>query len=134
MQKKDFGIVYQTKENMGSGASKVKVQLDKANFLLNVERQARRRFSTKRIKSAWSSCSICMDKDATFACVPCGHLCLCMHCAMLLLDQQQPKTGVPCPICRTGVDTFQQIFIPTEEDITDPTIRVPNLLSLTWSS
>lgn len=123
-----------TEENMGGGTSKVKVQLDKANFLLNVERQARRRFSTRRVKSTYCSCSICMDKDANIACVPCGHLCLCVDCAVLLLDQTQPKTGVPCPICRAGVRTFQQIFIPNEEDIANPTIRVPSLLSLTWSS
>ena len=78
--------------------------------------------------------AICMDKDANIACVTCGHLCLCVDCAVLLLDQTQPKTGVPCPICRAGVETFQQIFIPNEEDIANPTIRVPSLLSLTWSS
>lgn len=45
-------------------------------------------------------CVICMDKDAAYACVPCGHLSLCGDC----------KNLDKCPICRTPVRSMLKIF------------------------
>jgi len=46
-------------------------------------------------------CVVCMEKAATMAMVPCGHLCACEEDATLLNT---------CPICRTPVQSRQRIF------------------------
>lgn len=45
-------------------------------------------------------CVVCMDGLAVFACVPCGHLCLCDDCKVL--DK--------CPMCRVKVQYTMKIF------------------------
>jgi len=45
-------------------------------------------------------CVVCMDDSAVFACVPCGHLCLCDGCKVL--DK--------CPMCRVKVQYTMKIF------------------------
>uniref|UniRef100_A0A8W8JIX3 RING-type domain-containing protein n=3 Tax=Magallana gigas TaxID=29159 RepID=A0A8W8JIX3_MAGGI len=39
-------------------------------------------------------CKICMEKDASIAMLPCGHLCCCADCAPAMRK---------CPICRQFV-------------------------------
>ena len=48
-----------------------------------------------------SLCIICMESPATYALLPCGHLCACEEHAALLN---------PCPICRAPVQGRNRIF------------------------
>lgn len=47
-------------------------------------------------------CVVCLERPATFALLPCGHLCACQVDAPTL-DQ--------CPICRAAVQTRNRIFV-----------------------
>jgi len=47
-----------------------------------------------------TECVVCMDEAQTFACVPCGHLCLCQNCRKI--DK--------CPMCRREVKSTIQIY------------------------
>eukprot|EP01084_Bolivina_argentea_P095839 172298_1 len=47
-------------------------------------------------------CAICMDKRRIYACVPCGHLCLCSKC--------KNSTNKKCPVCRKENVTHIQIY------------------------
>jgi len=53
-------------------------------------------------KSGSEKCSVCMDKAATVAMVPCGHLCCCSKCATGLTS---------CPVCRAPVTKTQVIYM-----------------------
>ena len=37
-------------------------------------------------------CIVCIDQSSEYACIPCGHLCLCHGC-------RNPIGGL-CPVCR----------------------------------
>ena len=52
-------------------------------------------------------CSICFDKDADTAIVPCGHKFFCFECIDLYI-KKYPKKG--CPICRGDIMTIIKIF------------------------
>jgi len=47
-------------------------------------------------------CAVCMEKPATIAMVPCGHLCCCADCS------QRLET---CPVCRAPVVKTQVIYM-----------------------
>ena len=49
-----------------------------------------------------AECAICLDNDAEFAAVPCGHRCLCASCS---------KTVTHCPMCRAQMSAVLRIFI-----------------------
>lgn len=49
------------------------------------------------------ACVICLDEPSDFACVPCGHRCLCAGC--------QDKANGVCPICRSDVQGIFRIFL-----------------------
>lgn len=48
------------------------------------------------------TCCVCCDDEISAALCPCGHLA-CIQCANKL---------VSCPICRTKMETIQEIFLP----------------------
>ena len=52
-----------------------------------------------------TECVVCMTEEATHACLPCGHKCMCETCASLVLH----TTG-SCPMCRKEVTNTIQIF------------------------
>ena len=47
-------------------------------------------------RAASSTCIICVSKPIACAFVPCGHMCCCMRCAVLV-----ESSG--CPICRETI-------------------------------
>jgi len=49
-------------------------------------------------------CVICLDAKKGYACVPCGHLCLCGGCAA-------GAKPTECPICRGPISTIVKIFL-----------------------
>jgi len=57
-----------------------------------------------------STCMTCLtqkeEQTVQFIVLPCGHAWVCGVCVAVLSDQFPRR----CPMCRSGVDTFQQIF------------------------
>jgi hypothetical protein len=51
---------------------------------------------------ATAECSICLDGDAEYAVVPCGHRCLCASCI---------KAVSECPMCRGAITAVLRVFI-----------------------
>ena len=51
---------------------------------------------------ASTECAICLDGDAEYAVVPCGHRCLCASCS---------KTVSQCPVCRTAMTAVLRVFV-----------------------
>lgn len=49
-----------------------------------------------------ADCVVCLGGEATYACTPCGHLCLCGKCVAAVLDV--------CPVCRTAVQMTVRIY------------------------
>lgn len=52
--------------------------------------------------SADEECTICYINKKTFACIPCGHLCLCYKCKNNIEDK--------CPLCNEKTDSIVKIF------------------------
>jgi hypothetical protein len=48
-------------------------------------------------------CVVCLDLSASIACVPCGHLCVCLGDADKLHDE--------CPVCRSHIDSTLRVFM-----------------------
>jgi hypothetical protein len=46
-------------------------------------------------------CVVCMAKPPSHVLIPCGHLCMCLHCSVAL---QQ------CPICRVRVQSTMRVY------------------------
>ena len=51
---------------------------------------------------AATECAICLDDDAEYAVVPCGHRCLCANCS---------ETVSQCPVCRTQMTAVLRVFL-----------------------
>ena len=49
-----------------------------------------------------TECAICLDDNAEYAAVPCGHRCLCADCS---------KTVSQCPVCRTKMSAVLRVFV-----------------------
>ena len=47
---------------------------------------------------------VCMTRERTVACVPCGHKCLCDECG------KEDIVGSSCPLCRKPVAIFMRVF------------------------
>ena len=54
------------------------------------------------IEPATTECAICLDGDAEYAVVPCGHRCLCFNCS---------NTVFQCPVCRTQRTAVLRVFV-----------------------
>ena len=52
-------------------------------------------------------CKVCYAEARTHACIPCGHLCLCLDCANRLWECPELPG---CPVCRNLVTEFQRIY------------------------
>ncbi|ETO33194.1 hypothetical protein RFI_03912 [Reticulomyxa filosa] len=56
-------------------------------------------------------CVICLDhKCGPFACVPCGHQCLCEVCKDIILDNKQAQPPARCPICNDNITMIIKLF------------------------
>ena len=49
-----------------------------------------------------NECAICLDDDAEYAVVPCGHRCLCENCS---------KAVSQCPVCRGAIAAVLRVFV-----------------------
>jgi len=57
--------------------------------------------SSKNLEENEDTCIVCYDDDRKYACIPCGHKCLCKSCI--------PSIG-NCPVCNCQITSFQEIF------------------------
>ncbi|CAH8329207.1 unnamed protein product [Eruca vesicaria subsp. sativa] len=57
---------------------------------------------TSRDSDEYDRCVICLERKCDVAFVPCGHMCCCLTCSLML-------QGKPCPLCRKG-DWFLKIY------------------------
>ena len=48
-------------------------------------------------------CNICYINEKKYACVPCGHLCMCGECANRIVDK--------CPICKDKINDIIKIYL-----------------------
>ena len=51
---------------------------------------------------ATTECAICLDGNAEYAVVPCGHRCLCARCT---------KAVSECPVCRGEMTAVLRVFV-----------------------
>ena len=56
--------------------------------------------------SSTDECVVCMDGEAQFAFVPCGHRCACEACARAV----KSSTGC-CPMCSAAIETAIRIYV-----------------------
>lgn len=47
-------------------------------------------------------CVVCCEKEKQLACIPCGHLAVCVLCGHSLRS---------CPMCRTTIEAFVRIYV-----------------------
>jgi hypothetical protein len=77
--------------------------------------------STPQDPAAHLTCVICDDKPRRHVLQPCGHLCLCDTCVLVLLPPQKghgaaasasnrTKT-VQCPLCRAEVKSSSLVYL-----------------------
>jgi hypothetical protein len=61
-------------------------------------------------------CKICLSQIADTACLPCGHLSMCVWCANQAIpvredDRTRPQSrNARCPVCRKGVKQRVKIY------------------------
>jgi len=61
--------------------------------------------STVREDDSRRRCVICLDEDATYASLPCGHLAYCANCQGLATQRK-----LTCPVCRSTVSEKIRIY------------------------
>jgi hypothetical protein len=78
---------------------------------------------TPQDPAAHLTCVICDDKPRRHVLQPCGHVCLCDTCVLVLLPPQQAhgvaasasasarKKTVQCPICRAEVKSSSLVYL-----------------------
>ena len=49
-----------------------------------------------------NECNICYINEKKYACVPCGHMCMCGICANKINDK--------CPICKNTITDIIKIY------------------------
>lgn len=64
--------------------------------------------SQSRRKEDTNLCVICWDRErGPYACVPCGHQCLCTHCKDLIIPHKSR-----CPYCNVPLQMIMKLFRP----------------------
>jgi len=54
-------------------------------------------------------CLVCYEEEARIVCVPCGHVCMCAHCAVGV-----KSTSDKCILCRSRIHRYQEMAGSTE--------------------
>lgn len=58
----------------------------------------------------WQRCVVCLVRNREVIVLPCGHVCLCADC-MVLINQQDARQR-NCPMCRHRIDQIARAFVP----------------------
>ena len=53
-------------------------------------------------------CAVCLDRERTHSCIPCGHRALCEHCAT---PENLARLNNTCPVCRADILLAVQIHL-----------------------
>ena len=53
------------------------------------------------------ACVICLDSPSSHAFVPCGHLCVCLSCAAMVMRSDSRE----CPMCRTTPQSAMRVYV-----------------------
>lgn len=55
----------------------------------------------------WQRCVVCLTHNREVIVLPCGHVCLCADC-MILINQQMQRN---CPVCRQHIVNIARAFV-----------------------
>jgi len=55
----------------------------------------------------WQRCVVCLTNNREVIVLPCGHVCLCADC-MILINQQEQRN---CPVCRQQIVNIARAFV-----------------------
>ncbi len=91
--------IYEVNEDIGNALSQPIIPI--MEDTTTEDRPIRRSQRTPR-----QLCAICLYKPADFLVIPCGHQCGCEPCLEQIFGQHNAK----CPICRTSMTGFVQVF------------------------
>lgn len=73
---------------------------------------------------AWAQpvacCAVCLEDKADVLYHPCGHLCTCQACAIVVYEKQGT-----CPICRSNILGTSRVYMATNKQISR--VRTPNV-------
>lgn len=57
-------------------------------------------------------CTVCLSNKRDVACQPCGHVLMCVACAVKCRDAaQQKKEKLQCPECRAVIESAARVYI-----------------------
>ena len=68
----------------------------------DLQKKLQQRYDEAVVEDRGQKCSVCMDRRAEWALVPCGHKCLCGDC--------KEAAARPCPICRSTPTSIIRIY------------------------
>ena len=57
-------------------------------------------------------CCVCVVRCVDTVCLPCGHLCMCWHCATRVLN-----LSTKCPICRKQIESVKKVYYAGVEQV-----------------
>ena len=78
--------------------------------ILRELRESRRPNDDDEDIADWQRCVVCLMHNREVIILPCGHICLCADC-MILINEQQPLQR-NCPICRQQIEQVARAFVP----------------------
>ncbi|KAK4012107.1 hypothetical protein OUZ56_021204 [Daphnia magna] len=58
----------------------------------------------------WQRCVICLVRNREVIVLPCGHVCLCADCMVLINRQNILQRN--CPMCRQRIEQIARAFVP----------------------
>lgn len=58
----------------------------------------------------WQRCVVCLVRNREVIVLPCGHVCLCADCMVLINQQNVLQRN--CPMCRQRIEQIARAFVP----------------------
>ena len=81
----------------------VDVDIDEDEDIINIRKRCNSPCELASEDNGMDQCGICYINKKKYACVPCGHLCMCGECANKIEDA--------CPICKMKISNIIKIYI-----------------------
>lgn len=57
----------------------------------------------------WQRCVVCLVRNREVIVLPCGHVCLCADCMVLINQQSERQRN--CPMCRHRIEQIARAFV-----------------------
>ena len=67
------------------------------------------------------ACTLCMAAPASFALIPCGHVCYCDACVTMAWETEENV----CPVCSTAAQSKLKVYFPGEPVFAQPAPAPP---------